>query len=147
MLEKERKFILKELPTEGNITKIKHIKQAYLFLDGPNHLRVRIQNKEAFLTYKSIISDSIKKEYEYQIPLDDALELYEMTKMRLEKIRYSTTFNGNVVDMDVYPDGRMIVEIEYEDELTELPDYCGEEVTGKREWSNIQMAIDNATNL
>jgi CYTH domain-containing protein len=46
--------------------------------------------------------------------------------------------------MDVYKDGRMVVEIEYEDELDELPDYCGEEVTGKREWSNIQMALDNA---
>ena len=144
MIEKERKFILKELPKEGAVDCIKHIKQAYLFLDGPNHLRVRIQNDEAFLTYKSIISDLIKKEYEYQIPMSDALELYEMTKIRVEKVRYSTTFNGNVVDMDVYKDGRMVVEIEYEDELDELPDYCGEEVTGKREWSNIQMALDNA---
>lgn len=144
MLEKERKFILKELPKEGAVDCIKHIKQAYLFLDGPNHLRVRIQNDEAFLTYKSIVSDFIKKEYEYQIPMSDALELYEMTKIRVEKVRYSTTFNGNVVDMDVYKDGRMVVEIEYEDELDELPDYCGEEVTGKREWSNIQMALDNA---
>jgi len=144
MLEKERKFILKELPKEGAVDCIKHIKQAYLFLDGPNHLRVRIQNDEAFLTYKSIVSDFIKKEYEYQIPMSDALELYEMTKIRVEKVRYSTTFKGNVVDMDVYKDGRMVVEIEYEDELDELPDYCGEEVTGKREWSNIQMALDNA---
>lgn len=144
MLEKERKFILKELPKEGAVDCIKHIKQAYLFLDGPNHLRVRIQNDEAFLTYKSIVSDFIKKEYEYQIPMSDALELYGMTKIRVEKVRYSTTFNGNVVDMDVYKDGRMVVEIEYEDELDELPDYCGEEVTGKREWSNIQMALDNA---
>lgn len=144
MLEKERKFILKELPEEGAVDCIKHIKQAYLFLDGPNHLRVRIQNDEAFLTYKSIVSDFIKKEYEYQIPMSDALELYEMTKIRVEKVRYSTTFKGNVVDMDVYKDGRMVVEIEYEDELDELPDYCGEEVTGKREWSNIQMALDNA---
>lgn len=144
MLEKERKFILKELPKEGAVDCIKHIKQAYLFLDGPNHLRVRIQNDEAFLTYKSIVSDFIKKEYEYQIPMSDALELYEMTKIRVEKVRYSTKFKGNVVDMDVYKDGRMVVEIEYEDELDELPDYCGEEVTGKREWSNIQMALDNA---
>lgn len=144
MLEKERKFILKELPKEGAVDCIKHIKQAYLFLDGPNHLRVRIQNDEAFLTYKSIVSDLIKKEYEYQIPMSDALELYEMTKIRVEKVRYSTTFKGNVVDMDLYKDGRMVVEIEYEDELDELPDYCGEEVTGKKEWSNIQMALDNA---
>ena len=144
MLEKERKFILKELPEEGAVESIKLIKQAYLFLDGPNHLRVRIQNDEAFLTYKSIVSDFIKKEYEYQIPMSDALELYEMTKIRVEKVRYSTKFKGNVVDMDVYKDGRMVVEIEYEDELDELPDYCGEEVTGKREWSNIQMALDNA---
>ncbi len=29
---------------------------------------------------------------------------------------------------------------EYEDVLTKLPDYCGEEVTGVKEWSNSSIA-------
>lgn len=142
-LEKERKFILKYLPTGGNVSKIQNILQGYLMLDAVNNLRVRINNDKAYMTYKQAVNDTTKKEFEYEIPLADGLELYKMAPYKLEKIRYSTEFNGNHVDMDVYPDGRMVVEIEYENELTELPDYCGEEVTGKPEWSNIQMAIDN----
>lgn len=144
MKEQERKFILTKLPSEGLVGNVKHIKQGYLILDGPQHLRVRISNDKGYLTYKAILSDTIKEEFEYEIPMADAEQLYSMAKYKLEKTRYSTTFNGNTVDMDVYPDGKMVVEIEYEEELTDLPEYCGEEVTGKSEWSNIQMAINNS---
>jgi CYTH domain-containing protein len=142
-LEKERKFILKYIPDWGAFSNTHHIKQGYLMLDGINNLRVRIDNDKAYMTYKQAVNDTTKKEFEYEIPMADALELYEMAPHRLEKTRYSTEFYGNHIDMDVYPDGRMVVEIEYEDELTELPDYCGEEITGNPEWSNIQIAINN----
>jgi adenylate cyclase len=141
--EQERKFILKYLPTGGNVSKIQNILQGYLMLDDVNNLRVRINNDKAYMTYKQQVNNTTKKEFEYEIPLADGLELYDMAPHKLEKIRYSTEFNGNHVDMDVYPDGRMVVEIEYENELTELPEYCGEEVTGNPEWSNIQIAINN----
>jgi len=39
------------------------------------------------------------------------------------------------------------MEIEYEDELTELPDYCGEEITGMKEYSNIAIAIAETEKL
>ena len=145
--EQERKFILKYLPTGGNVSKIQNILQGYLMLDDVNNLRVRINNDKAYMTYKQQVNNTTKKEFEYEIPLADGLELYDMAPHKLEKIRYSTEFNGNHVDMDVYPDGRMVVEIEYENELTELPEYCGEEVTGKPEWSNIQIAIDNKSKM
>ncbi len=144
-LEKERKFILKRFPLEGNLSNIHRIKQGYLMLDTINNLRVRIDNDKAYMTYKQAVNETTKKEFEYEIPMSDALELYEMAPYKLEKLRYTTTFDGNHVDIDVYPDNRMVVEIEYEDELSVLPDYCGEEVTGNPEWSNIQMAIDNGT--
>jgi CYTH domain-containing protein len=34
-----------------------------------------------------------------------------------------------------------VVEIEYEKELTELPEYCGEELTGSSKYSNVTIAL------
>jgi CYTH domain-containing protein len=34
-----------------------------------------------------------------------------------------------------------VVEIEYEEELTELPEYCGEELTGSSKYSNVTIAL------
>ena len=65
------------------------------------------------------------------------------TDIKLEKTRYKTTFEGNKVDIDVYPDGRTSAEIEYEIEIINIPDYCGEEITGNKEWSNLNIAKKN----
>lgn len=141
MLEKERKFKLKYLP-KG--LEPKHIKQGYLMFEGKKHLRVRItDNKLAELTFKTILDKEVKKEFEYQIPLKDAKDMYNDTKIWIEKIRYSTKFGKNKVDIDFYLNGIQVVEIEFNSPLKKLPDYCGEEVTGQAKYSNIVMALRN----
>jgi len=141
MTEKERKFILKKLPDGIKGTKIQ---QGYLMFEGNKHLRVRIiDNEKSYLTFKTIHSASVRTEYEYEIPITEAIEMLNSTKIKLEKTRYKTEFEGNLVDIDIFKNGKRVVEIEYEDELMTIPDYCGEEVTGKREYSNIQIAMNN----
>ncbi len=78
-----------------------------------------------------------------QEAIQDANHLYQSTDIKLEKTRYKTTFEGNKVDIDVYPDGRTSAEIEYEIEVINIPDYCGEEITGNKEWSNLNIAKKN----
>ena len=142
MKEQERKFLLRYLPE--NLKKAQSIKQSYLLMDGKSHLRVRIiDNQIGFLTYKSALSNTIKNEFEYEIPLKDAAELFNLSLYKLEKQRYKTTFQGNTVDIDIYPNGIQIVEIEFEDELTELPDYCGDDVSDDPRFSNIEIAKKN----
>lgn len=142
MKELERKFKLKFMPVNGS-EDFATIKQAYLLLDGPKHLRVRIvDDRVAWMTYKEIVSKEEKKEYEYSIPIADTLELYENAEHKLVKKRYSGTFKNYYVDIDEYPNGLKVVEIEYEDELKEIPEFCGEEITGKKEYSNIQFALN-----
>ena len=139
MIEKERKFALKWMPE--TICK-NEIKQAYLLFEGNQHLRVRIiDDSYAYLTLKTMHSAQIRTEYEYNIPLPDAYEMFISSKVKLTKTRYKTLFNGNSVDIDIYPNGMSVVEIEYEDELTELPEYCGEEVTGVSKYSNVAIAL------
>ena len=140
MLEKERKFMLKYLP-EG-LTPVE-IKQGYLMIKGRKNLRVRIVNDEtATMTYKVSLRKGVKDEFEYSVPLEDAYEMYKKAEKKLEKTRYKTKFNGNTIDIDVYPDGLKVVEIEYENELKkgDIPDYCGVEITGISKYSNTKIA-------
>ena len=127
--EKERKFILKYLPENINIP-VK-IKQAYLMLNGEDktQLRVRIverniYNIDAYICYKKCLDSTSRDEYEYEIPIIDAFELFNSSKYQLTKERYQFMYKGNNVDIDIYPNGLAVVEIEFEDELTEIPDFC-----------------------
>lgn len=141
MIEQERKFILKYLPEYSETFTIK---QGYLMLSDNRNLTVRIVGDNfAFITFKISKSDTLRDEYEYKIPYKDGIELYNSCLHNINKTRYVTTFNGNHVDIDVYENGKAVVEIEFEDELKELPPYCGDEVTGVKEWSNIWMAMHN----
>lgn len=140
MLEKERKFKLNFLPEN---LKPQSIKQGYIFIKYKNELRVRIiDNEKAFLTYKinHTHKPGVRSEYEYEIPLEDGRELMDSAKYSLQKVRYKTEFNGCKVDIDIYPNGMGVVEIEYEEEFTEIPDYCGEEITGDTYYDNANIA-------
>ena len=145
MIEKERKFLLKYMPELGSYFKEpKLIKQGYLMLDKKKQLRIRITNDfYCHICYKQSFSKEEKYEFEYLIPKDQGFKLYELSEFKLEKKRYTTFFKNYNVDIDVYPSGLSVVEIEFENELKEIPDYCGEEITGKKEFSNIEIAKMN----
>lgn len=134
----ERKFILKTLPQ--GLTGI-DMKRAYLMFEDNMHLSVRIiDNSSAFFIFKTLHSDIIRTEYEYEIPIQDAIEMFNTSQCKLQKTRYITSFKGNHVDIDIFSSGKAVVEIAFENELEDIPTYCGIEVTGQQEWSNVSMA-------
>lgn len=142
MKEQERKYLLKYLP--DGLTKHR-ITQGYLMLEGNKNLRIRIiDDSVCYLTFKTFHSDEIRTEYEYQIPLKDGLEMMKSTNIKVNKTRYKTTHNDLNVDIDIYDDGKSIVEIEFDNVLGSLPDYFGEDITGNIEYSNILMSLMNA---
>ena len=131
MKEQERKYLLKYLP--DGLTK-QRITQGYLMLEGNKNLRIRIVDDSiCYLTYKIFHSDEIRTEYEYQIPLNDGIEMLKSTNIKVSKTRYKTTHNDLNVDIDIYDDGKSIVEIEFDNELGSLPDYFGNDITGNIE--------------
>lgn len=143
-IEKERKFLLNNDKVQ-NFGYGKVIQQGYIMLADGQELRVRIMESDdmlpfCYICYKQKISISERYEFEYEIPQDDAEKLLSLAKYSLTKMRFKTTFNDNNVDIDLYPDGLGVVEIEFEGELTELPPYCGEDITGMWEYSNIEIA-------
>jgi len=142
MIEKERKFKLRYLP---NDLRSVDIEQGYLMFDGRKHLRCRIIDGEyGYITYKDVINYKTKNEFEYPIPIEDAKELMESCEFKLRKKRFMTIdFNGELTicfDFIYEPIITSFVEIEYNNEMTEIPDYCGEEITDDENYSNINIA-------
>lgn len=153
MIEKERKFLVKSNKIFSKKEKATLIKQGYLLLgDKGRQLRVRIIDKKGFICYKYDVSKYEKEEYEYEIPYDEALDLYESAERKLEKYRcseiYFSPINKNEkynVDIDFYEKDLVILEIEYTNEFPEklldmFKHYDLIEVTGNRKYSNIRMA-------
>ena len=149
-LERERKFKFEKgltwLALEEYINETfgesEILQQGYLMLIGDRQLRIRIIDKaRAHICYKQSLNNTDKIEIENPVSLNEAEELYSTAPYSLTKQRWKTTFQGNSVDIDLYESGLCVVEIEYKDELKELPEYCGEEITGVKEFSNIALAI------
>lgn len=118
--------------------------QGYLMLDGKQQLRIRtIDDKEAFICFKSDIAPGEKHEFEYSVPLKDAHEMLALAQYRIVKDRYSYNIGHSTFDIDVYPDLNLVIcEIEYDDgDKIEIPGYCAKEITGIKEYSNIYLAM------
>ncbi len=109
-------------------------------------LRIRIyDDKSAYICYKRNILGTVSRmEYEYKIPLEDAMEMWNDCVVRLEKTRHRLKYKGNDVDIDVYPDGTIVIEVEFKNDSNEIPDYCGEEITNDKKYSNINIALENS---
>lgn len=147
-IEKERKFLLKDNKLPTGLHPV-YIQQGYLMKEQKQHLRVRLMNGfSGMVAYKHDINKEERYEFEFGTNKADATKLLELCQTKVEKLRYSTKFKGNQVDIDVYvsangvvfDEGLAVVEIEFENVLTDLPDYCGKEVTGKKEYSNMSIA-------
>lgn len=147
-LEKERKFLVDEVPAHLLISIPIEIKQGYLMLDKESgkQLRVRIINDEyALIAYKFNVNIESKFEFEYNIPLLDGIKLYDNAICTITKTRYTEKYNDLHIDIDVYNNNLIVAEIEFEKEfdLNEIPAYCKKEITGIKEYSNIYMALNN----
>lgn len=142
MIEKERKFKLLYLP--DNLPH-QQIQQGYLMVESDKYLRVRIiDGKNAFITYKIGEKSEYRLEFEYEIPIQDGIELMNSTEIKLSKTRYKTKYCGNIVDIDICDNGISTVEVEYiTDELVDIPDYCGDCVNGISQYSNFNIALSN----
>jgi adenylate cyclase len=144
-VEIERKFLtVSEAWHAGAIPT--PVKQGYIFANEHKSVRVRTMGDLGFLTVKSRRQDSGTNEFEYEIPLDDALELLEVACEQpvIEKLRYSLTDKGHDWVVDVFKganSGLVLAEVELKaaDEHVDLPDWVGEEVTADSRYYNASL--------
>ena len=93
-LEIERKFLVEseEYKTFGNASEIL---QVYLSTSEGISIRVRIDGIVASLAIKSKVSHRVNREYEYNIPIDEARSMMNLANLPIvHKTRYLFNYKG-----------------------------------------------------
>ncbi|MCJ2180403.1 CYTH domain-containing protein [Novosphingobium album (ex Hu et al. 2023)] len=154
ILEIERKFLVSGDAWRSQVSGARRIRQAYLANGGTTSVRVRvIDGSSAKLTVKGAARADgpalSRPEFEYAIPVADALAMMEMRNGRIvEKTRYLVPAGaGRTWEVDVFTgalEGLVLAEIELErpDEEVALPDWLGREVTGDPRYGNMALALE-----
>jgi adenylate cyclase len=147
-IEIERKFLVNENVWEP-MGPGKAYRQGYISSNKKRIVRVRIAGEKAFLCIKSVDGDSsgiVRREFEYEIPIQDAEELLELycKKPFVEKTRHKEEHNGKLWEIDVFHgenDGLVVAEVELssEDEEIDLPSFVGREVSTDQRYFNASL--------
>ena len=133
-IEIERKFLVDAKKISAvNFASEEKISQGYLS-NSPT-VRVRIKNNRGFLTVKSSTIGISRKEFEYEIPAEDAEELLKLCGARvLKKIRRKISYGGKVWEVDFFEGrhkGLILAEVELNspEEKIALPAWVSREVS------------------
>ncbi len=146
-LEIERRFLVENNDWKNQVILSESFSQAYLNSSIDKWAtRVRIiDNNKGYITLKSSLNGLVNYEFEYSIPRKDAIELIQLSKYKITKIRYQLKINKKNWVVDVFEksnSGLKIAEIELNSESEEIrvPSWCGQEITGIKSLSNASLA-------
>lgn len=141
-LEIEHKFLVikEQVPTASHTIKMI---QGYIPTAPLMAVRVRVENDIARLAVKAKKSELVRFEYEYEIPMQDALEMLEnlCEKPLIQKTRHIIPIGNHKWEVDFFEGenkGLVVAEIELktEDEAFEIPSWVTRNVTDKKEYRN-----------
>lgn len=141
-VEIERKFLVdgEAWRTLGAATLLR---QGYLSVDPARTVRVRIDGERAFLTIKGKSVGASRGEWEYPIPVADAAQLLDglCQQPLVEKVRRRIAVGPHTWEVDEFLGANadlVVAEIElaFEDEAFDKPDWIGREVTGDTRYFN-----------
>ena len=147
IMEIERKYLVTIPPEDYRTWEAVHMEQAYL-CTAPV-VRIRKENDEYFLTYKS---KGLLAREEYNLPLTKEAYAHLLEKadgIIITKTRYKKPIEGTdlVIELDVFSgdyEGLMLAEVEFssiEDaEHFAPPDWFGEDVTLSGEYQNSRLS-------
>ena len=147
--EIERKWMIKEMPSDLSMYASIEMEQAYLNISPT--VRIRKENDEYFLTYKGI-GDGIAHT-EYNLPItQEAFEhmLPKADGIVIRKTRYVIPLDSGLkAELDVFKEPYeklRIVEVEFESfeqaEGFEAPLWFGEDVSNDPLFKNARMAVE-----
>ncbi len=121
-------------------------KQGYLTSNAQSSVRVRMMANKAWLNIKSATVGTQRQEFEYEIPVADALYLLESLcqKPLIEKVRHFVPIAQHIWEIDEFKGdnaGLIVAEIELSqiDEAFDKPAWLGAEVTHDLRYYNNQL--------
>lgn len=155
MIEFERRFLIDAKHMNRILSlseRIKIISQGYVCSDDTSVVRIRkahtlLTPPEWFITIKSGTSEA-GKNYEFEYAIADGSDLFDRIEKKISKNRYEIFFGHLIIEVDVFygrHEGLIIAEVELSGEAdsefltNNLPDWFGEEITGKTEYSNFYL--------
>ena len=149
--EIERKFLVTGDGWRATARAIR-ITQGYLTRDKERVVRIRTANEAAFVTIKGATRGIARTEFEYPIPLADAVHMLRelcLTPL-IVKTRYEVDAEELTWEIDVFEapqPGLIIAELElpFADHPFARPDWLGAEVTGDPRFYNQNMLDGAAT--
>jgi CYTH domain-containing protein len=147
--EIERKFLVnKEKWSQVTKEKKALYRQGYIVSDPEKSIRVRLTDKEAFITIKGLTTGASRAEFEYSIPVTDAQQLLDgFCDSVVSKTRNFIHYDNKLWEVDEFSgdnEGLIIAEIELdsEEEQFSRPDWVDKEVTGEKKYYNLNLAKD-----
>ncbi|MFD2147134.1 CYTH domain-containing protein [Mucilaginibacter antarcticus] len=147
-IEIERKFLVKhdiwqqQAKPAGTV-----MRQGYVVNETGKTIRLRITDTKAYITFKSGTQGISRAEFEYEIPVADATELFDLfVESGIEKTRYNITYQDKIWEVDVFSgdnQGLIVAEIELdtENEKFELPPWAGPEVSDDEHYYNSSLSV------
>lgn len=148
VFEIERKFLVspENLPDLSGVAALE-IQQGYLKRDKPT-VRVRTKGSMGFLTVKGPSRGISREEFEYEIPLNEALHLLALCQDGLvEKVRYLVPWEHHTLEVDVFKgrlSGLVIAEVEFKSESDShsggWPHWFGPEVSEDPRYANSSLS-------
>ena len=145
-IEIERKFLMANDDWRQHVSASHRIRQGYMGEIDKASVRIRVQGDKANINIKSATLEMRRMEYEYAIPLDEALEMLETLckQPQVDKTRYLVEQGKHTWEIDeFYGDnaGLIVAEIELSDEaeVFDKPAWIGEEVTQDPRYYNVNL--------
>lgn len=109
-------------------------------------VRARIIGNQGYLTIKGPASGLSRAEFEYPIPVTDAREILDTlcAQPLIEKVRYRLPIGDLVWEIDEFKGenaGLVVAEVEldFESQKVELPEWVGPEVSGQAKYYNASL--------
>jgi CYTH domain-containing protein len=141
-IEIERKFLVRGQFRHLSTHKTA-IHQGYLTTNPEHTVRIRLEDNQASITIKGPANQNgfASYEYQYPIPVDDAVQILTHCTNTIHKTRYHIPNQQHTIEVDVFHgrhEGLIIAEIELqsEDQPYQRPHWLGPEVTGNPQYYN-----------
>ena len=145
-LEIEHKFLVNSTIYRTLSEPVRY-RQGYLAVMADKIVRVRTAGNKGYITVKAKVTNLTRKEYEYEIPLQDAMQMLNEMCIGpvIEKERYRILYEGFIWEVDEFLGdnaGLVVAEIEVkaENEVFVKPTWVSMEVTGDPRYLNSNLS-------
>nr|WP_246526694.1 CYTH domain-containing protein [Plastoroseomonas hellenica] len=134
-MEIERKFLLASDGWKAGVVETRLLKDGLLARFGGGKVRVRQSGDRAWVTVKGPRIGISRAEFEYEIPLRDAEEMFSLCELpHIDKLRHTVPHGGLRWSIDIHQGplaGIEFAEVELSDaeQQIALPPWVGAEVT------------------